>query len=69
VIVTRPGQGVEQMVAPDSASSKVSDKPWFRKQDATLANFILCCQKTFRAKRFVIKIHAYLYRWSANFWL
>ena len=43
--------------------------PWFGKQGATLANFILCYQKIFVPKRFVIKIHTFSYRWSANFWL
>jgi len=49
VIVTRPGQGVEQDGALDSASSKCSDKP-VRKQGATLTNFILRYQKIFVPK-------------------
>jgi len=44
---------VEQAGALDLASSKDSDKPWFRKQGATLANAILCYQNIFVPKRFV----------------
>ena len=41
---------------------KALTNPWFRKQGATLANFILCYQKTLRPKNSVIKIQAYLQR-------
>jgi len=62
VFVTRPDQGVEQAGALDSASSKGSDKRWFRKHGATLANFILCYQKIFVSKNLSLKFIHILYR-------
>jgi len=45
---------VEKAGALDSAFSKEYDKPWFRKQEETLVNFILCYQKMFVPKKFCI---------------
>jgi len=51
VTVTIPDQGVEKAGALDLPSSKGPDKPWFRKQGATLFNFILYYQKMFVPKK------------------
>jgi len=60
---------VEQKGALDSASSKGLTSLWFRKQGATLANFILCYQKVFVPKNLSLKFMHIHTDDQGTFWL
>jgi len=60
--VTRPDQGVEQAGALDLASSKGPDKPVVWKTWCNSGQFYRVLSEDFWTQKFVIKIHAHLYR-------
>jgi len=63
MIVTRPNQGVEQVAALDTASSKGSDKPEVLKTRGNSGQFYpVLPEKVCAQKVMYFKIHAYFYR-------
>jgi len=63
VVVTRPDQGVKQAGALDSAaSSNGPDKPVVSKTWCNSGQIYPVLSEDFCAQKFVIKIHAFLYR-------
>jgi len=69
IIVARLDERGKEAGTLHSEYSKASNKACFRKQGATLANFIPCYQKIFAPKKFLIKIHADFCRWQGTFCL